>query len=78
MEDVAAGAGAGAGAAAAAPDTAEVQAIVEEAIALGIALQGAVVLRQLVDAAIAGRRSTTTTDMYLPMLMEIMMPVLVT
>ena len=36
------------------------------AIALVIALQGAVVLRQLVAAAIAGRRSTTATNMYLP------------
>lgn len=36
------------------------------AIALAIALQGAVVLRQLVGAAIAGRRSTTATNMYLP------------
>lgn len=58
MEDVAAGAGA----AAAALDTAGVRAIVEGAIALVIALQGAVVLRQLVGAAIAGRRSTTATN----------------
>jgi len=53
---------AGAGAEAAALDTAGVQAIVEGAIALVIALQGAVVLRQLARAAIAGHHSTTATS----------------
>jgi hypothetical protein len=56
------GVAAGAGAAAAAPGTEGVQAIVEEAIALVTALRGAVVLLQLVDAAIAGRRNTTATN----------------
>nr|CAB3451319.1 unnamed protein product [Digitaria exilis] len=35
----------------------------DEATALATALQGAAVLLQLVDAAIAGRRSTAATDM---------------
>ena len=41
-------------------------ALLAGAIALVIALQGVVVLRQLVGAAIAGRRSTTATNRYLP------------
>jgi predicted membrane-bound spermidine synthase len=41
-------------------------ALLAGAIALVIALQGAVVLRQLVGAAIAGHRSTTATNRYLP------------
>jgi len=62
VEDVAAGVGAAAAAAAAAPDTEGVLVTVEEAIALVTALRGAAVLLQLVDAAIAGRRNATATN----------------
>jgi len=62
VEDVAAGVGAAAAAAVAAPDTVGVLAIVEEATALVTALRGVVVLLQLVDAATAGRRNTTATN----------------
>lgn len=62
MEDVEAGAGA----AAVALGTAGARAIVEEVIALVIALQGAVVLRQLVDAATAGHHSSTARNMHPP------------
>jgi len=65
-------AGAAAAAAAVVPDTAGVQVMEEEATVLQRALQGVVVCHQpqLVDAAIAGHRSTTVHGRHLPMITD--------